>query len=82
MKATKAIISGKFTNEIIDIKIGETIFNQDEGVRLNPVLDKMSLLKPAFQENGKVTAGNSSQISDGAAALIVMEEKVARETWI
>lgn len=78
MKATKAIISGKFTNEIIDIKIGETIFNQDEGVRLNPVLDKMSLLKPAFQENGKVTAGNSSQISDGAAALIVMEEKVAR----
>lgn len=78
VKAANAINSGKFAKEIINLRVGDSIFSQDQGVRQNPSVEKMALLKPAFQEGGKVTAGNSSQISDGASALILMEEKTAQ----
>jgi acetyl-CoA acyltransferase len=55
---------------LLDLPDG-TKFIHDQGVRLQPDRAKMSALKPVFRENGVVTAGNSSQISDGAAALVL-----------
>jgi acetyl-CoA C-acetyltransferase len=81
-KALKMIQEGKFREEIIPIKLpskkGETIFFEtDEGPR-DPDLQKMAKMKPAFKEDGTVTAANSSKISDGASALVLMSEEKAR----
>jgi len=72
-KAQEAIKNKKFMEEIIDKS------SEDEHPRKEVTLENLSKLKPAFKENGTVTAGNSSGINDGAAALILMSEKVARE---
>lgn len=82
--AAAAIESGRFTEEIIPValtqKNGEVIeFKVDEGVRSNTTLDTLSKLKPAFTKDGTITAGSSSQISDGAAALVIMSETKAAE---
>ncbi|MDQ3954701.1 MAG: thiolase family protein [Actinomycetota bacterium] len=73
-RAGKATAEGAFKNEIIPIKVatdnGPELFENDEGIR-TPNLEKMGMLPPAFKEDGVVTAGNSSQISDGAAAVLV-----------
>jgi acetyl-CoA acyltransferase len=58
---------------------GARQFEIDEGVRRGTTLEKLATLKPAFQEDGRVTAGNSSQVSDGAAALLLMTAAKARE---
>jgi acetyl-CoA acyltransferase len=55
------------------------VFDRDEGVRPDSNVEKLATLKPAFKPDGKVTAGNSSQISDGAAALLIMSEEKANE---
>ncbi len=82
-KALKAQKENKFKNEIIDFKIkskkSETIFNEDEHIREGTSLDTLSRLKPVFQKNGTVTAGNASGINDGAAAVVLMEEKEAEK---
>src|SRR5438093_82425 len=74
LKAGQAIQEGRFSREIfaIDVKSNGTSysFETDEGVRIPPSREKMAQLKPSFQEDGVVTAGNSSQISDGAAAVL------------
>jgi acetyl-CoA acetyltransferase family protein len=80
-RAIQAIDSGRFKEQIVptptkDIPTGVTT---DEGPRRDSSMEKLSLLKPAFKKNGTVTAGNSSQISDGAAALVVMSESKAHE---
>ena len=91
-KAQKAIEEGKFKDEIVPVVIkgkkGDTVFDTDEGPRLTPV-EKLATLKPAFTKDGIVTAGNSSAINDGAAALVVMSEEKAKElgveplaTWV
>jgi len=82
-KAAAATQAGWFKREIIPIKVtlddGTTvIMDQDEGIRYDTSLEKMAALKPAFLEDGVITAGNSSQISDGAAALLLMGEDTAR----
>jgi acetyl-CoA acyltransferase len=90
--ASKAIREGMFKDEIIplDVKITEmgsngdpalrtTIFDTDEGVRHGSNLESMAKLKPVFKVGGAVTAGNSSQTSDGAAAVVVMEASKAQE---
>lgn len=77
VKAAKATEAGEFSREIVDVAIGDTVFNRDEGVRANVSFEKMAQLKPAFMENGKVTAANSSQISDGASGLVLMEKETA-----
>lgn len=88
--ASKAIKAGLFTQEIHPLEV-ETVemgaegtpkqhstkFDTDEGVRLKPVREAMSKLKPVFKVGGSVTAGNSSQTSDGAAAVVVMELEAA-----
>lgn len=80
--AAAATNAGWFTREIIPLPVTlpdgtQTIMDRDEGIRYNPSLEKMATLQPAFKENGVITAGNSSQISDGAAALLVMGRDTA-----
>ncbi|HUI28756.1 MAG TPA: acetyl-CoA C-acyltransferase [Candidatus Acidoferrales bacterium] len=90
-RAVTAIRAGNFIDEIVPLKVKrkftksgttvseETTFCVDEGPREDTSLDKLSKLKPAFMEGGTVTAGNSSQMSDGAAASIVMSAERASE---
>ncbi|MBS4224181.1 thiolase family protein [Lederbergia citrea] len=82
-KAAAAIRDGKFKDEIVSIEIpqrrGEPfLFDTDEHPR-KTTLEKLASLKPAFQENGTVTAGNSSGINDGAAAVVMMSAEKAEE---
>jgi len=82
-KAANAARSGWFKNEIIPVQIAhsdgskETIAT-DEGVRPESSLEKLGALKPAFKPDGVITAGNSSQITDGAAAVLVMSKERAK----
>jgi acetyl-CoA C-acetyltransferase len=72
VRAANAIQSGDDDPQILPLELPDgTRFVHDQGVRLQPDRAKMSALKPVFRENGVVTAGNSSQISDGAAALVL-----------
>ncbi len=83
MKAAEATKNGIFKDEILPINIKnkkeEIVFDKDEGIREDTSFEALSKLKPAFKENGKVTAGNSSQISDGASALVISSESFAKE---
>src|SRR6202011_4601915 len=54
-----------------------SMFEQDEGIRTDTSLEKLASLKPAFKPDGLITAGNSSQVSDGAAAVLIMERATA-----
>jgi acetyl-CoA acyltransferase len=95
-KALDAIQVGRFTAEIVPVTVTntlptakaskpstkETIFLTDEGPRADTSLEALAKLKPAFHAKGVVTAGNSSQTSDGAAATVVMSESRAQELGI
>ncbi len=89
-RAANAIKEGKFAEEIVPVEVVtktvgpdhklqeyRKIFQQDEGVRVNTNLDVLASLRPAFSTIGTVTAGNSSQTSDGAAAVLLMEREKA-----
>jgi acetyl-CoA acyltransferase len=89
-KAAKAIKEGKFKEEVLPIpaKVRETkedgtvvvkevVFDTDEGVRYDATLEGLAALKPVFKARGSVTAGNSSQTSDGAAAVVLMSKEKA-----
>jgi acetyl-CoA acyltransferase len=91
-KAAKAQQEGKFKQEIIQLEVTEwkeseegvpvksrRLFSEDEGIRLDTSLEVLAKLRPAFQVNGTVTAGNASQTSDGAAAVVVMSRQKAEE---
>lgn len=91
-KAGKAILDGKFKDEIVPIKVSETYLNEkekiatrdfivdtDEGPRMDSTLEKMAKLKPVFDAAGTVTAGNSSQTSDGAAFVLVVSERMMKQ---
>lgn len=88
--ATKAVETGRFDPEIVPLNVnivepgnnGKTktrsfVFNRDEGPRADTSLEALAKLRPAFKEGGTVTAGNSSQMSDGAAGLVVMSRAKA-----
>ncbi len=82
-KALEAIDKGYFQREIVPLEVknenGETIrFDVDEGPRRDTSLEKLASLKPAFQEDGVITAGSSSQISDGASALLIASKEKAK----
>lgn len=81
-KATIAIESGFFKNEIVPITVQmkkkEIIFDTDEFPKKDTTLESLSKLQPAFDKKGTVTAGNSSGINDGAAALVIIEESIAK----
>jgi len=83
-KALWAIDQGKFKGEIVPIEIptrkgAPTIFDTDETPRRDTTLETLAALKPAFQANGKVTAGNSPGLNDGAAALVVASRAKAEQ---
>ena len=83
-RAARAIASGSFADEIVPVSVSikgkETLVSIDEGPRLDTTLDTLAKLKPAFQSDGTVTAGNSSMLSDGAAAVVVANQEVADRT--
>ena len=83
VKAGQAIQEGRFAREIFPVEVKQNgssyEFAVDEGVRIPPSREKMAQLKPSFQDDGVVTAGNSSQISDGAAAVLIMTKEKARQ---
>jgi len=94
-KAAKAIREGKFKEEVIPIPakvkevkedgtvvVKEVIFDTDEGVRYDASLEGMAALKPVFKAKGTVTAGNASQTSDGAAALVLMSRERAEKMGV
>jgi acetyl-CoA acyltransferase len=70
--AHRATEEGRFEREIVPIQVNGTQAAADQGIRPDTSLEALAALKPAFKEDGKVTAGNSSQISDGAAAVLLM----------
>jgi acetyl-CoA acetyltransferase family protein len=80
-RAARATEEGRFDREIMPVTVktdeGEERMTRDEGIRPDSTLEKLAQLKPAFKEDGVVTAANSSQITDGAAAVLVMSEEKA-----
>ncbi len=83
-KAEKATKNGKFKNEIIPIQIPQKkadpiIFDKDEGIREGMTKESLAKLKPVFKKDGIVTAGNASQITDGASAVMVTNKKYAEK---
>jgi len=95
--AIAAIAAGKFKDEIVPVEVSYTeippnngnkakttklVFDTDEGPRADTSMEALAKLKPAFHARGTVTAGNSSQTSDGAAAAVVMSAERARELKI
>ena len=87
LKAEKAIKEGKFKDEIFPVMVpqrkGEPkVFDTDEGPRFGSTIEGLARLKPCFIKDGKVTAGNSSGINDGAAAFVVMSAEKAEELGV
>ena len=90
-KAAAAIDGGKFKDEIVPVEVMEKLYEggkvrekkfvvaEDEGVRRDTTLEGLGKLKPVFAANGSVTAGNSSQTSDGAAFVVIMSERMVKE---
>ncbi|MEQ6378076.1 acetyl-CoA C-acetyltransferase [Bacillaceae bacterium S4-13-56] len=90
-RAAKALQEGKFKDEIVPVEVMQrqlgpdnkvveriVLFQEDEGVRADTTLEVLSKLRPAFSLKGTVTAGNSSQMSDGAASVLLMEHEKAK----
>ncbi len=78
-RAHQATEEGRFEREIVPISAGGETYVTDQGIRPDTNLQTLSQLKPAFKPDGKITAGNSSQISDGAAAVLLMSAEKASE---
>jgi acetyl-CoA C-acetyltransferase len=86
-RAAKAINSGVFKEEIVPVEIkqkkGDPIsVDTDEGVRVDTTIESLSKLRPAFESDGTITAGNASQISDGGSAVILMSEETAKQRGV
>jgi len=87
MKASAALESGVFNDEIVPLNVRtrangawkEFVFSVDEGPRADTTVEGLSKLRPVFDPHGTVTAGNSSQINDGAAAVVIMGDDKAKE---
>jgi acetyl-CoA acetyltransferase family protein len=82
-RAARATEEGRFEREILPVTVetdeGKEEFARDQGIRPDSSMESLANLKPAFKPDGKVTAGNSSQITDGAAALLIMSEEKAKQ---
>jgi acetyl-CoA acyltransferase len=91
-KAADAIASGRFSEEIVPLTVKRTrineknkaetqeiVFDTDDGVRADTTVEALSKLKPAFKVDGTVTAGNSSQMSDGAAAVVLVSDRMLKD---
>jgi acetyl-CoA acetyltransferase family protein len=78
-RAAAAQDDGVFDDQIVPVSVDGTVIARDEGIRRGTSVESLARLKPAFTEDGVIHAGNSSQISDGAAALLVTTPEKARE---
>ena len=82
-KAAAAIKEGRFKDEIVPVEVegrkGTVIIDTDEGPREDSSLERLARLKPVFKNDGTVTAGNASQLSDGASACVLMESKLVEQ---
>jgi acetyl-CoA acyltransferase len=78
-RAARATEEGRFERETIPFRVNGDTYVSDQGIRPDSSLEALAGLKPAFKPDGRVTAGNSSQISDGAAAVLLMSADKARE---
>ena len=85
-RAARASDEGRFERELVavferedDGSTSDRLVRRDEGIRADSSVERLATLKPAFREGGKVTAGNSSQITDGASAVLVMSEERAQQ---
>jgi acetyl-CoA acetyltransferase family protein len=76
-RAHRATEEGRFEREIVPMKVNGSTYVSDQGIRPETTIEALSALKPAFKPDGKITAGNSSQISDGAAAVLLMAREKA-----
>ena len=86
-RAAAAIAAGRFTDEIIAVSVPQRkgdpiVVKDDEGVRAATTLQSLGALRPAFDKNGTVTAGNASQISDGGSAVVVMSKRAAEKCGV
>lgn len=86
-RAVAAIKAGKFVDEILPVELKDrkgnvTVFDTDEGPREGQTMEKLAKLRPAFVKDGTVTAGNSSSLNDGAAAVVVMSREKAEELGV
>ena len=86
-RAAAAIAAGRFTDEIIEVSVPQRkgdplLVCDDEGVRAATTLQSLGALRPAFDKNGTVTAGNASQISDGGSAVVVMSKRAAEKCGV
>lgn len=91
MKAKNARDKGYFAREIVPIEVTRTdkegnetrvLIEHDDGIRPNTTVEKLARLKPSFKKNGMSTAGNSSQTTDGAAAVLLMTRRLALKLGI
>jgi acetyl-CoA acyltransferase len=78
-RATRATEEGRFDREILPFRVNGDVYTADQGIRANARIDALAGLKPAFKADGKITAGNSSQLSDGAAAVLLMTREKSDE---
>lgn len=80
-RAIEATTEGRFTDEIVPVTVtsrkGDVVVDQDEGMRADTSVESLAALRPAFSKEGTVTAGNASQMSDGAAALVIADATAA-----
>ncbi len=88
-RAAKATAEGRFKHELLPISVRDSegrptgaILDVDEGIRPSTSLDALAGLRPAFKEDGKITAGNSSQITDGASAALIMSSERAEQVGL
>jgi len=79
LRAARARDEGRFDNEIVPVTTEAETVSQDEGIRPDSSPEKLAALKPAFKPDGVITAANSSQITDGAAAVLIMSEEKANQ---
>jgi acetyl-CoA acyltransferase len=75
--AARAWAQGDFAREVVPVSVNAHVVSEDQGIRADTTLDRLAALKPAFKPDGRITAGNSSQVSDGAAALLLASSEKA-----
>jgi acetyl-CoA acyltransferase len=81
-RAARATEEGKFEREMLPFKVNGDTYMSDQGIRPDTSLEALAALKPVFREDGRITAGNSSQISDGAAAVLLMSRDKADQLGV
>ncbi len=72
LRAARAAAEGRFRDEIVPVRVGETLVEKDEQPRADTTMERLAKLKPLFKPGGTVTAGNSSAINDGSAGMLIM----------